>query len=157
MNIFKKFLGLLKKDARLGDETAKQKLDELGVNQHKADSFAVGLEREKLERCLQLTFELHDSVEGRKLSEQLINDGVKDIIPWLCLSAIYGTLEEWNKCAYFSLKGLEYNENHTMLLNHLGVSMCYESDRNGLDYLKRGMILGDEGCKANYEHWRYRM
>lgn len=157
----RKGIPFLKKAAQLGvpqAETAINMLEQLAQEQDQEMDIATDLEtRKKLQRCLQTTFEEHKLEEGKVMAEQLINDGVEHIIPWICLSAIYGTLEDWEKCAYVSKKGLEFDSNDTMLLNHIGVALCHQNQSEGLDYLLKGMKNGDEGCTQNYNYWKFRI
>lgn len=92
-----KSLECLKVSARLGNNFAKKKLEEIGVNQTSINSNSTGNIRFELEQCLKATFEQHDFNRGKLLAEELINKGVQDIIPYLCLSALYATRENW-KC-----------------------------------------------------------
>ncbi len=147
----------LKRLARLGNQDAKKELDDLGVNQTTVSSFATGSLRTDLERCLKLTFEEHNTYQGEILAKKLINKGVRDVIPYLCLSAIYGTLEDWRNCELYSEKGLEFDENNLMLLNHMGVAMCQQGKVLGLEYFRRGILLGDKNCNDNMDYWANRL
>lgn len=157
MNLFEKALERLKRSARLGNEDAKEKLEEIGVTQTTVNSTATGNTRNELERCLRLTFEEHNLISGKQLAEKLINSGVQDIIPYLCLSAIYGTSEDWKNCEFYSIKGLQFDNNNFMLLNHAGVAMCEQGNSNGLTYLKKGAELGDTNCLNNFRYWQQRI
>lgn len=157
MNLFEKALEKLKRSARLGDEKAKEKLEEIGVTQSTVNSSAIGNTRVELERCLRLTFEEHNLTAGKLLAEKIINSGIQDLIPYLCLSAIYGTSEDWRNCEIYSVKGLQFDENNFMLLNHTGVAMCEQGNRNGLVYLRKGAELGDANCLNNYRYWQQRI
>ena len=152
-----KSLEFLKVSARLGNNYAKKKLDEIGVNQTTINSNSIGNVRFELEQCLKATFEQHDLNRGKLLAEELINKGVNDIIPYLCLSAVYGTIENWRLCEKYSLEGLKYDKNNAMLLNHTGVAMCELGNPNGLKYLEYGKNLGDQNCSGNYNYWRNRI
>lgn len=157
MKLFEKALEKLKRSARLGDETAKEKLQEIGVNQSTVSSSTTGNTRIELERCLRLTFEEHNLTVGKQLAEKLISSGVQDLIPYLCLSAIYGTSEDWKNCEEYSIKGLRFDKNNFMLLNHSGVAMCEQGNRNGLTYLRKGAELGDTNCLNNFRYWQQRI
>lgn len=149
-----KSLEFLKASARLGNNSAKNKLDEIGINQTTIGSNSIGNVRFELEQCLKATFEQHDLNKGKLLAEELINKGVNDIIPYLCLSAVYGTQENWRLCEKYSLEGLKFDNNNAMLLNHTGVAMCELGNSNGLKYLEYGKNLGDPNCSGNYNYWR---
>lgn len=157
MSLFKKALEKLKRAARLGDNEAKEKLNEIGVNQTTVNSSTTGNTRTELERCLRLTFEEHNLSEGKILAEKLLNAGVQDLIPYLCLSAIYGTSENWVQCEHYSKVGLEYEQNNLMLLNHTGVAMCEQGNKNGLEYLRKGSQLRDANCSNNLNYWMNRI
>ncbi|MCD6111981.1 MAG: hypothetical protein J7J86_01795, partial [Bacteroidales bacterium] len=164
MGQLRKGIPFLQKAAQLGNPQAEKAINmleklaqEQEQEQETEDSFAVEETRRKLQRCLQITFEEHNLEGGKLMSEQLINDKVENIIPWLCLSAIYGTLEDWEKCAYVSKKGLQFDSNHPMLLNHIGVALCHQNQSEGLDYLLKGMNNGDESCMQNYNYWKFRI
>lgn len=152
-----KSLEFLKVSARLGNNYAKNELDNIGVNQTTINSNSIGNIRFELEQCLKATFEQHDLNRGRLLAEELINKGVNDIIPYLCLSAVYGTLENWRLCEKYSLEGLKFDKNNVMLLNHTGVAMCELGNPNGLKYLEYGKNIGDPNCSGNYNYWRNRL
>ena len=79
------------------------------------------------------------------------------LIPYLCLSAIYATQDDWVECGNYSLKGLDYDDNNLMLLNHLGVAMCKQGNRDGLQYLEKGRLLGDASCSGNFNYWEQRL
>ena len=152
-----KSLEYLKVSARLGNNFAKKKLEEIGVNQTSINSNSTGNIRFELEQCLKATFEQHDFHRGKLLAEELINKGVQDIIPYLCLSALYATRENWNLCEKYSLEGLKFDNNNAMLLNHIGVAMCELGKSDGLKYLEYGKNIGDANCAGNYNYWRNRI
>jgi len=111
----------------------------------------------ELENCLKVTFEQHDLYNGKLLAEELINNGVNDIIPYLCLSAVYWTLENWKLCKKYSLEGLRFDNNNAMLLNHTGVAMCELGECIGLRFLEHGENIGALDCKRNFNYWRNRI
>lgn len=77
--------------------------------------------------------------------------------PYMGLSLIYATFEEWYNCEQITEKALKIEPNNTILLNHMGVAICSQSDNrilNGLYYFKKGFDLGDEtNCGGNYLYW----
>jgi tetratricopeptide (TPR) repeat protein len=148
-----KSLELLKKSSRLGNNQAKRKLDEIGVTRTELNNTSSGSLRLKLEKCLKTTFEQHNLLEGKRISEALINEGIKDVIPYLCLSAVYGTQENWRLCEKYSLEGLKYDNKNVMLLNHTGVAMCEQGNSEGLMFLEYGKNIGDPNCNKNYNYW----
>jgi tetratricopeptide (TPR) repeat protein len=152
-----KALTFLKKSARLGNKNAENLLEEIGVNLSSINSTEVGLNRTKLDECLRATFEQHNLSKGKKISLELIEKGVNDVIPYLCLSAIYATEENWSKCEYFTGLALEIDDTNTMLCNHMGVAICSQSHERileGLYYFKKGFDLGDKDiCGQNFLFW----
>lgn len=152
-----KALEKLKTSSRLGNNQAKKMLDKIGVKRTVINNNSSGILRSRLEECLITTFEQHNSLEGKRLSEALINEGVNDITPYLCLSAVYGRQENWRLCEEYSLEGLKYDNNNAMLLNHTGVAMCEQGKVNGIRYLEHGKNLGDSNCAGNYDYWKNRI
>ncbi|SNB22505.1 conserved hypothetical protein [Flavobacterium psychrophilum] len=112
---------------------------------------------EDLEYCLNLTFQQKDLENGEKLALELINNGIDNLIPYLCMSAISATKEEWNYCEMYSSYGLKYARQNEMLLNHMGVSLCEQGKTmKGLAYLKEGKELNYQSCIQNYNYWNNR-
>ncbi len=77
--------------------------------------------------------------------------------PYIALSLIYATLEDWINCEKITEKALELEPQNTMLLNHMGVAICSQSKSrilNGLWYLNEGVKLGDmQNCGGNFTYW----
>ncbi len=105
------------------------------------------------EKCFDLTYNKHDIPNAKKLAIQIIESGDNHVVPYICLSAIFSTEEDWLKCIKISKMGLSYN-NHPMLLNHIGHAYCQLNNIiEGLSYFKKGAEMGDKPCTDNYKFW----
>ena len=70
------------------------------------------------------------------------------------LGLIYAVKENWLKSLENCLKVYNFSPNVSDNLNRIGVAYCQLGNYDeGLEYLKKGISLGDENCSGNYFYW----
>ena len=108
--------------------------------------------KELLERSLQ-SCDLGNYDEAIELAEKLLT---LYQVPtgYFALGLVYAVQEKWELAATNCLEAYKSFPEVTDNLNRLGVAYCQLGDINeGLKYLKKGKLLGDENCSNNYNYW----
>lgn len=105
------------------------------------------------EKLVELTFQKNDIEKAKDLALDLIIDGSNNVVTYICLSAIFSTEKNWDRCIEACNEGLKIKE-HPMLYNHKGHSYCMKNQiMDGLMFFEKGKKMGDEACENNYNHW----
>lgn len=143
----------LKKAAELGHKSATQILNNLNIEQNNSRREDPDvLLKKALQAC-----DYGDYNEAIKIGNELVNT-YNAPTGFYVLGIVYTIVDKYDLALRNCLEAEKYFPNVPDNLNRIGV--CYCSLGNipkGLLYFKKGINLGDDNCKGNYNYWVNRL
>lgn len=142
---------------KLGNPNAKRVLDSITSTNPQIKSSKPTIDPANLLNQSMQACDNGDYNKAIRLGEELLS--VHGLATgYYALGLVYAVIENYELARQNCLAAYKHFPQETHNLNRLGVSYCCLGNiREGLNYFKKGIELGDANCHENYHYWQQRV